>query len=208
MANKSRGFGLTAELNKKKAAKFDADRANEALEWCKAMLEHHGADAALIERITNVESMEDVSKILKDGHILCTIINVMYPNCVKKINKIDNPNSPFKISKENENIANFLKACEEKASCHKGDLFQTVDLYEANNIPCVVDAIYSLGRKCHSHENQDLPALGPKESDENQREFTEEQLKAGENVIGLQMGTNKCASQAGQNFGKTRSIID
>ena len=27
-------------------------------------------------------------------------------------------------------------------------------------------------------------------------------------VIGLQMGSNKGASQAGQNFGKTRAIID
>ena len=60
----------------------------------------------------------------------------------------------------------------------------------------------------HSHENQDIPALGPKESDANKRDFTEEQLAAGKNIIGLQMGTNECASQAGQNFGKTRAIID
>jgi hypothetical protein len=50
--------------------------------------------------------------------------------------------------------------------------------------------------------------LGPKESAENKREFTEEQLKAGQGVIGLQMGSNKGASQAGQSFGKTRSILD
>ena len=89
-----------------------------------------------------------------------------------------------------------------------GDMFQTVDLYECNNIPSVIDGLYSLGRKCHSHENQDIPALGPKESDENKREFTEEQMNAGKLEIGLQMGTNKLASQAGQNFGKTRAIID
>ena len=41
------------------------------------------------------------------------------------------------------------------------------------------------------------PTLGPKESKGEKREFTEEQLKAGQNVIGLQMGTNKGASQAG-----------
>ena len=89
-----------------------------------------------------------------------------------------------------------------------GDLFQTVDLYECDNIPVVVDGIYSLGRKTHKHENQEIPALGPKEADENAREFTQEQLEAGKNIIGLQMGTNECASQAGQNFGKTRAIID
>ena len=52
------------------------------------------------------------------------------------------------------------------------------------------------------------PTLGPTEATENKREFTEEQLKAGTNVIGLQMGSNKGATQAGQNFGKARSIID
>ena len=50
--------------------------------------------------------------------------------------------------------------------------------------------------------------FGPKEATENKRDFTEEQLKAGQNVIGLQMGTNKGASQAGQSFGKQRMIID
>ena len=42
----------------------------------------------------------------------------------------------------------------------------------------------------------DLPVLGPKEADKNKREFTDEQLQAGKGVIGLQMGSNKGASQA------------
>jgi len=203
-----RGFGLTAELNKKKAAKFDADRANEALEWLKEVLKHGDSSDPDIATISTVETMDDVCKVLKDGRVICKVMNILYPGTIKKINKIDNASSPFKVSKENENIANFLKGCEEKAGCHKGDLFQSVDLYEANNIPSVIDALYSLGRKVHHHENQDIPALGPKEADENTREFTQEQIDAGKNVIGLQMGTNKCASQAGQNFGKTRAIID
>ena len=40
------------------------------------------------------------------------------------------------------------------------------------------------------------------------REFSEEQLKAGQNVIGLQYGTNKLASQAGMSFGGQRHIND
>jgi len=206
--NKVKGFGLTAELEKKKAGKFDADRANEAIQWLGEVLKFADASDPDIETLVEVATMDDVCRTLKDGRVLAKVINVLYPGTIKKINKIDNPNSPFKKSKENENIANFLKACEDKAGCHKGDLFQSVDLYEANNIPSVIDGLYSLGRKCHHHENQDIPALGPKESDENKREFTEEQLNAGKLEIGLQMGTNKLASQAGQNFGKTRAIID
>jgi hypothetical protein len=50
------------------------------------------------------------------------------------------------------------------------------------------------------------PSLGPKMSDENKRDFTEEQLRAGEATIGLQAGYNKGASQSGQSFGQTRHM--
>ena len=52
------------------------------------------------------------------------------------------------------------------------------------------------------------PTLGPKESTKNVRDFTDEQMKAGQGVIGLQMGTNKVASQAGMSFGRSRHIAD
>jgi len=35
-----------------------------------------------------------------------------------------------------ENIGNFLDSCE-RYGCNKQDLFQTVDLYEAENLPQV-----------------------------------------------------------------------
>ena len=50
--------------------------------------------------------------------------------------------------------------------------------------------------------------LGPKEATESKREFSDEQLKQGASVIGLQMGTNKMASQAGMSFGGQRHIND
>ncbi len=53
-----------------------------------------------------------------------------------------------------------------------------------------------------------MKGFGPKEAEENRRVFSKEQLKAGESVIGLQMGTNKGASQAGMTFGKQRMIVD
>jgi hypothetical protein len=53
-----------------------------------------------------------------------------------------------------------------------------------------------------------MAGFGPKEAVANPRHFSDEQLKAGVNVISLQMGTNKGASQAGMTFGKQRMIID
>ena len=70
----------------------------------------------------------------------------------------------------------------------------------------VINGIHALGRKAQS-KGFSGPTLGPKESTKNEREFTEEQLREGQNVIGLQMGTNKGASQAGQTpYGATRQI--
>jgi len=206
--NKAKGFGLTAELEKKKAGKFDADMANAVFEWMIIVLKiKDEADADIKTLEKEVTSMDDVAKALKDGRILCKVVNVIRPGTVKKINKIDNPNSPFKISKESENISNFLTGCG-LCGCVVGDLFQTVDLYEANNIPSVIDGIASLGRKVEEGNPQGVPHFGPKEAEKNEREFSDEVIAAGKMDIGLQMGTNKCASQAGQNFGKTRAIID
>ena len=53
-----------------------------------------------------------------------------------------------------------------------------------------------------------LLGFGPKEAEANPRVFSEEQLTAGKHIIGLQMGTNKGASQVGMTFGKQRSIVD
>ena len=48
--------------------------------------------------------------------------------------------------KQMENISNFLTACE-GYGVHKTDLFQTVDLYENQNMVKVVSTIHALGRK-------------------------------------------------------------
>lgn len=200
MANRPRGFGLTAELNRKKAAKFDAELASTCFEWMKAVLE----DGELFEEsdklMPPVERQEEVARALKDGVVLCRLINVIVPGSVPKIHVTRN--QAFKMM---ENINNFLETCE-GIGCKKFDLFQSVDLYESQNIPQVVNGIMALGRKAQNV--YDGPALGPAESQANKREFTEEQLRAGEGIINLQAGSNQGASQSGLNFGKTRAILD
>lgn len=48
-----------------------------------------------------------------------------------------------------------------------------------------------------------------RKSQENRRDFSDEQLSEGKNVIGLQMGTNRGASQAGMTgYGRPRQIIN
>nr|CAI5860841.1 unnamed protein product [Callosobruchus analis] len=87
------------------------------------------------------------------------------------------------------------------------DLFQTVDLWEKKDIAQVTNTLFALGRETYRHPEWKGSHLGPKPADENKREFDEATLRAGETVIGLQAGTNKGATQAGQNIGAGRKII-
>lgn len=69
----------------------------------------------------------------------------------------------------------------------------------------MVNGLLALGRKAGSKGFS--PSIGPKEATENKREFSEEQLKEGQSIIGLQMGSNKGASQAGATpYGLGRQI--
>ena len=113
------------------------------------------------------------------------------------------------------------------------DVFQTIDLSEKKDIAMVTSTIFALGSavshrpfcfsslniifitlflnffklKTYKHPEWRGPSLGPKPSEKNLRNFSEEQLKAGETVIGLQAGTNKGATQAGLNMGASRKIL-
>ena len=52
------------------------------------------------------------------------------------------------------------------------------------------------------------PNIGTKISDANPRAFTDAQMNQGQSMIGLQMGSNTGALQAGMSMGKTRAIMD
>jgi hypothetical protein len=74
--------------------------------------------------------------------------------------------------------------------------------------PQVVTSIISLGRQAQKN-GYSGPTLGPKQAEANPREFDEDKLREGRNVIGLQMGTNQVANQAGMTpYGKGRQIAD
>ncbi|ELU05580.1 hypothetical protein CAPTEDRAFT_172250 [Capitella teleta] len=195
MANRPRGYGLTAEVKGKMAAKYEIEKEQEARVWMEALVgEPLDANASPSEPL----GPDAFYAALKNGTYLCKVAERVTG---KKV-KFNNMNMAFK---QMENISNFLSACEAYGIA-KTDLFQTVDLYENQNLWQVVCTIHALGRKAQS-KGFDGPVLGPKESQANRREFTQEQLAAGQNVIGLQMGSNEGATQAGQSFGKSRGIM-
>ncbi|XP_017886457.1 muscle-specific protein 20-like [Ceratina calcarata] len=157
----------------------------------------HWLETVVGERFPPGVSYEDA---LRDGVLLCKLMNKLQPGIVPKINT---SGGDYKMM---DNLNQFQKACV-KYGVPDVDLFQAVDLMERKNIAQVTNTIFAIGRTTYRHPEWRGPWLGPRPAEENKRNFTEEQLRAGESVIGLQAGTNKGATQAGQNFGATRKIL-
>jgi len=195
MASRPTGYGLTAEVKGKIAAKYEIEKEQEARLWMQDVL-----GEKLNPKVSDSEPLgsERFHICLRDGILLCKLAD-------KIIGKVKHTtmNVPFK---QMENINNFLLACE-KYGVAKTDLFQTVDLFENQNMWQVVLTIYALGRKAQAN-GYNGPVLGPREAQRNTRDFTDEQMKAGQGIIGLQMGTNQLASQKGMSFGNQRHIAD
>ena len=194
MSTRPYGYGLTAETRNKISSKYSADLEQQAILWIEDVL----GDGVF----NGAQGAKDTQCALKDGKILCRLINALNPPS-KQIKFNDREKlMPFKMM---ENIGFFLNACEEYG-CTKLDLFQTTDLYDNQNMHQVICAIHALGRKARANGFEG-PALGPKESEKNVREFSEEKLKAGQGIIGLQMGSNKGANASGLNYGRQRDIL-
>merc|ERR1712168_1615412 len=191
MAFHGPSYGLSRECAMKSQAKFSPERAKECVDWIEEVI---GSKLEM-----EVKDQVDFGTVLKDGSVLCQLINAISPGSVKKINTMK---APFK---QRENIEMFLKGCE-AYGLKAQDLFQVNDLYENKNLYMIVDNLFLLGG--HAQKNGFTgPALGVKVANENKREFDDSVLKAGQSVIGLQYGSNKGASQAGMTaYGTGRQI--
>uniref|UniRef100_A0A667HR03 Transgelin n=1 Tax=Lynx canadensis TaxID=61383 RepID=A0A667HR03_LYNCA len=135
-------------------------------------------------------------KWLMDGTVLCKLINSLYPPGQEPIPKISESKMAFK---QMEQISQFLKAAE-IYGVRTTDIFQTVDLWEGKDMAAVQRTLMALGSVAVTKDDgcyRGEPSWFHRKAQQNRRGFSEEQLRQGQNVIGLQMGSNKGASQAG-----------
>jgi hypothetical protein len=201
MASRAPAFGMDKEIQQKLLAKYDSSMEAEVLTWIKALTGAHIQPGP-----------DNVHEALKSGEILLKLINAILDKTPVLPKEAANLRRPVKINsstfpfKQMENIEQFLK-CAEAYGTSRTYLFQTVDLYENRNMTQVINTLVSLGTECQRN-GMNGPTCGAKPSNENRRNFTEDQLKSGNAVIGLQMGTNKGASQKGMSMGNTRHIAD
>lgn len=201
MASRAPEFGIDIALSRKINEKYTDELETSVLGWLAEVME---------EKIP--AGRQNVQAAMKDGKFLIRLINKIYANStdlpaqastLKMPMKVNTMSAPFK---QMENIENFLKAVD-AYGVPKASSFQTVDLYEGRNMAQVLLCLTRLGSECQRNSFNG-PTLGPKVSAENKREFSDEQMRMGQGVIGLQMGSNKGATQAGMSFGATRHIND
>ncbi|XP_045205413.1 muscle-specific protein 20-like [Mercenaria mercenaria] len=202
MATRPHGYGLTSEVNRKINQKYCLELEQQARQWMEAVLQKPLIEG---EDPNTPLGEEKFQRALKDGVLLCELINTLQPGSIKKVNRIQS--GSFKQFKDMENIDNFLTAIT-KYGVSTADRFGTANLTDRNNgMAIVLNCIHAVGRAAQKNGYHG-PTLGPRESQYNPRSFDEETLHAGQTLIGLQYGYTKGASQKGMSFGKTRSIND
>lgn len=194
--------GLGRDTQMKILAKYDPELAHECLEWLQDMINSSPVcgDEQPLDFDTS-GSMKNFAAVLKDGTVLARMANVLQPGSIPRKKYEKTPRLAFKQMELIELFIGSVKAF----GVPDEERFQTVDLYEEQSLYQVLICLQTLARKAAT---RGLKGFGPKEADACPRNFTEEQLRSGASVIGLQMGTNKGASQKGMTFGKTRMIID
>ncbi|XP_061168333.1 myophilin-like [Saccostrea echinata] len=187
MSYRATKSGLAAEAQGKIKGKYDQVEAQRALDFISRKTG---------ESFNTAGDMDNFQSQLKDGVKLCKLVNAIKPGSISAKKYEKSPTLPFKQMELIGLAIDQMKAL----GVPDHEMFATVDLHEAQNLHQCVIGISALARK--------IGAYGPKEAEANKRDFTEEQLKAGQNIIGLQMGTNKGANQSGMNIGNTRHIVD
>ena len=112
-------------------SKYNEEHAREVMEWIQAVT---GLP------INTSGDPDNVYQQLRDGTVLCKLVNAMQDGTVKKIQQ---STMAFKCM---ENINCFLEAARQMGVPSQ-ELFQTVDLWERQNLNSVVICLQALGRK-------------------------------------------------------------
>jgi len=117
---------LDVDLQAKEVLKYDTELETGAREWIEAVLG---------EKLPHANFLAN----LKDGVILCRLLNAIHPNLISKIHTANRGYLHM------ENITNYLKGCE-ALGLKRVELFDTTDLYDEKNKYLVLRNIHSLGR--------------------------------------------------------------
>ncbi|XP_040281887.1 transgelin [Bufo bufo] len=201
MANKGPAYGMSRDVQSRIEKKYDDELEPRLIQWIKLQ---GGAEVGEPPE----PGRYGFQQWLKNGVVLSKLINSLYPKGSQPVKIPDPP--PSMVFKQMEQVAQFLNASEAYGVV-KTDMFQTVDLYEGKDLAAVQRTIVALGSIAvtkNDGQYQGDPSWFMKKAQEHKRDFSEDKLKQGKHVIGLQMGSNQGASQSGMTgYGRPRQII-
>ena len=133
----------------------------------------------------------DLKDVLKNGFILCQLINKILSNTPSAIKEPSKSNLGFF---QMENIEYFILKARE-CGVPNSENFQTIDLYEGKNIKQVLTCIYSLSRNLYKKGRTDIRVIGPKLVEKVPITFSKEQLQDAERAVSGQYGYIKSSKQ-------------
>ncbi|KAF6292659.1 calponin 3 [Rhinolophus ferrumequinum] len=157
--NKGPSYGLSAEVKNKIASKYDHQAEEDLRNW--------------IEEVTGMSIGTNFQLGLKDGIILCELINKLQPGSVKKVNE-SSLNWP-----QLENIGNFIKAIQ-AYGMKPHDIFEANDLFENGNMTQVQTTLVALAGLAKTKGFHTTIDIGVKYAEKQTRRFDE-----GMSVYGL-----------------------
>ncbi|GME91249.1 hypothetical protein B5S28_g951 [[Candida] boidinii] len=159
--------------------------------------------------ILDINKQDDLMNILKDGTVLCQLINKVYG-----LNSIKFKKSGLAFV-QMENIEKFLNFIKFKG-VPEDELFQTIDLYESKDPYQIMMTIRSLSRTINKEFPQ-YPLIGPKISTKHKRppvppkpkQFQSATSKSNNSWSTLEYGYMGGSNQAKESvvFGSSHSII-
>ncbi|ESN94208.1 hypothetical protein HELRODRAFT_185103 [Helobdella robusta] len=185
-------------IRSKVAAKYDKTAETEVLTWFEKLIDVklEPGTHKLEKQLRNGQHLVQLAQKIQSDTLNCP------EKARKMVLKFNTDNMPFK---QMENIQTFLAFCENYGVPKMG-IFHPKDLYEGRNLSQVLSCIQQLGSECQRNGFSG-PCIGPKPLEKNIREFSEEKLRAGNAIIGMQAGSHKGASQSGMHTG-ARLIVD
>uniref|UniRef100_H2ZDY2 Transgelin n=1 Tax=Ciona savignyi TaxID=51511 RepID=H2ZDY2_CIOSA len=192
MANQGPSYGFSREVRNKMASKYDEYVEEDLRQW---IADTSGCPIMIEQTFQNW---------LKDGTVLCYLIDSLQPDLLPKGMPHQSMLNPFRCM---ENINAFLEAIKlmgvpELSVCTTADLYNGHGMSQVQTcLLAVVDVAISKGLT----ETEIGIRIPPKQN----KEWSDSQLRAGDSIIGLQAGTNKFASQSGMTaYGSSRPAYD
>ncbi|KAF8572046.1 hypothetical protein P879_04125 [Paragonimus westermani] len=210
--------GFAREMQQKLTEKFDGAEAAKTLRWFHVLRAPNNLPERFTKAVEKIPrdiqnvDMEAYAGYLRDGLALGYLMACLDPSVASRLESVKtwqiSDKTPFETSRQRDRIGLFLRFASELGVASTFQ-FQTDQLFESTNLSQVVVCLSQVGVEAQAKPGFSGPTdFWMHKHRENKREFSEEQLRAGEGIIGLQMGTTAGANASGVTFGGRRHITD